>query len=170
MSFPYCDIQDILDKAQAKQEVPFILLLDNIEDPRNFGAIARTAEAVGVHGIIIPKRRSVSVTETVEKTSTGAINLILVAQVGNINEAIKKLKVENICVTGLEADGDQDFKSVDYKMPTALVIGSEGNGLSRLTRENCDHVVSIPMRGEINSLNASVAAAVAMYEILRQRG
>jgi 23S rRNA (guanosine2251-2'-O)-methyltransferase len=170
MSFPYCDIQDILDKAQAKQEVPFILLLDNIEDPRNFGAIARTAEAVGVHGIIIPKRRSVSVTETVEKTSTGAINLILVAQVGNINEAIKKLKVENIWVTGLEADGDQDFKSVDYKMPTALVIGSEGNGLSRLTRENCDHVVSIPMRGEINSLNASVAAAVAMYEILRQRG
>lgn len=170
MSFHYCDIQDILDKAQAKQEAPFILLLDNIEDPRNFGAIARTAEAVGVHGIIIPKRRSVSVTETVEKTSTGAINLVLVSQVGNINEAIKKLKAENIWVTGLEADGDQNYRTVDYRMPTALVIGSEGNGLSRLTRENCDYVVSIPMRGEINSLNASVAAAVAMYEILRQRG
>lgn len=170
MSFQYRDIQDILDKAAAQNEPPFILLLDNIEDPRNFGAIIRTAEAVGVHGIIIPRRRSVSVTETVEKTSTGAVHLVPIAQVGNINDAIHKLKEENIWVTGLEADGDQDFKSVDYKMPTALVIGSEGNGLSRLTRENCDYVVSIPMRGEINSLNASVAAAVAMYEILRQRG
>ena len=170
MNYKYYEVQDILDRARAKNEQPFILVLDNLEDPRNFGAIIRTAEAVGVHGIIIPRRRSVSVTETVDKTSTGAVHMVLIAQVGNTNETIKKLKAENIWVTGLEADGDLDYKKVDYKMATALVIGSEGQGLARLTRENCDNVVSIPMRGQINSLNASVAAAVAMYEILRQRG
>lgn len=170
MGFKYCDLPDILEKAKNKNEAPFILLLDNIEDPRNFGAIARTAEAVGVHGIVIPRRRSVSVTETVEKTSTGAINYISVAQVGNINDAIEKLKAANVWITGLEASGEKVFSAVDYTLPTGLVIGSEGEGLSRRTKENCDQVVYIPMRGTVNSLNASVAAAVAMYEVIRQRG
>ncbi len=170
MAFKYCDIQDILERAQEKGEPAFILLLDNIEDPRNFGAIVRTAEAAGVHGIIIPKRRAVPVTETVDKTSTGAVHLLPIAQVGNINDAITKLKKENIWVTGLEASGSVDYKEVEYTGPCALVVGSEGSGLSRITRENCDYLIHIPMKGQITSLNASVAAAIAIYEVVRQRG
>ncbi len=166
----YCELEDILKNATQKNEPPFILILDGLEDPRNFGAIARTAEAAGVHGIVIPKNRSVQVNETVVKTSTGAINLLPVARVTNTTETIKKLKKEFIWIVGLEADGSSDFKEIDYKTPTALVIGSEGFGLSRLVRENCDFIASIPMRGKISSLNASVAAALLMYEVVRQRG
>lgn len=166
----YCDVEDILNKAAQKNEPPFILILDGLEDPRNFGAIARTAEAAGVHGIIIPKNRSVQVNETVVKTSTGAINLLAVARVANLTETIKKLKKAFFWVVGLEANGPDDFKNIDYKTPLALVIGSEGFGISRLVKENCDFVASIPMKGKISSLNASVAAALLMYEVVRQRG
>lgn len=169
MSYQYCDLLDILQVAKNKNEPPFLLLLDNIEDPRNFGAIVRTAEAAGVHGIVIPKRRSVQVTDTVDKTSTGAIHLLPIAQVANINDTIRRLKEAEVWVVGIEADGDQDYKDFDYSMPTAIVIGSEGNGLARLTKESCDTIVSIPMRGQISSLNASVAAALVMYEVVRAR-
>lgn len=170
MTSRYCDYQDLLAVAGEKNEQPFLLVLDNLEDPRNFGAILRTAEAAGVHGVIIPKRRSVQVTDTVHRTSTGADELVPVAQVSNINDTIDRLKKANIWIVGMEADGLQDFKEIDYKMPLALVIGSEGNGISRLTKEKCDFLVRIPMKGQITSLNASVAAALLMYEIVRQRG
>jgi len=170
MSFQYCDYQTLLDRAAQKNEPPFILILDNLEDPRNFGAILRTAEAAGVHGVIIPKRRSVKVTDTVEKTSTGAVHLIPIAQVSNVNEVIKRLKKEGVWIAGLERDGSQDFKSIDYKSSIAIVIGSEGSGIAKLTRELCDFIVTIPMKGKITSLNASVAAALVMYEAVRQRG
>jgi 23S rRNA (guanosine2251-2'-O)-methyltransferase len=166
----YCEVADILDVAAEKNEEPFILILDNLEDPRNFGAIVRTAEAAGVHGIVIPKRRSVQVNETVDKTSTGAIHMVPIAQVANINDTINRLKQKNIWVVGIEADGDSIYNKLDYKTATALVIGSEGFGLSKLTREYCDFIASIPMKGQISSLNASVAAALLMYEVVRQRG
>jgi 23S rRNA (guanosine2251-2'-O)-methyltransferase len=169
MSFRYVEYQDILEIAEQKGEPPFILILDNLEDPRNFGAILRTAEAVGVHGVIIPKRRSVQVTDTVHRTSTGAVDMIPIAQVSNINDTIMRLKKKEIWVAGMEADGAQDYREADYKMPTALVIGSEGNGIAHLTKEMCDFMVKIPMKGQITSLNASVAAALLMYEVVRQR-
>lgn len=161
--------QDLLEIAAAKDQKPFLLILDNLEDPRNFGAILRTAEAAGVHGVIIPKRRSVQVNDTVSRTSTGAADLVPVAQVANINETIRRLQKEGLWIVGLEADGDKDYRGGDYKDNLALVIGSEGNGLSRLTREYCDYIVSIPMKGQITSLNASVAAALLLYEVVRQR-
>lgn len=163
------DWQDLLDIAAAKNQKPFLLILDGLEDPRNFGAILRTAEASGVDGVIIPKRRSVQVNDTVMRTSTGAADLVPVAQVANINEVIKRLKKEGIWVAGLEANGDKDYREGDYTDGLALVIGGEGNGLSRLTRELCDYIVSIPMKGQITSLNASVAAALLLYEVVRQR-
>lgn len=169
MSFKYVEYQDIIEIAEQKGEAPFILILDNLEDPRNFGAILRTAEASGVHGVIIPKRRSVQVTDTVQRTSTGAVDLIPIAQVSNINETITRLKKKDIWVAGLEADGAMDYREADYRTPTALVIGSEGNGIARLTKEMCDFMVKIPMKGQISSLNASVAAALLMYEVVRQR-
>ncbi|GBR76944.1 putative rRNA methylases [Candidatus Termititenax persephonae] len=165
----YCEWQSLLDDAATRNEPPFLLLLDGLEDPRNFGAILRTAEAAGVHGVIIPKRRSVRLNETVLRTSTGAAELVPVAQAANLNEVIKRLKKEAVWVAGLEADGSQDYRAGDYTGGIALVIGGEGNGLSRLTRELCDFVVRIPLRGRITSLNASVAAALLMYEVVRQR-
>ena len=170
MPFQYYDWQDILDIAEQKGENLFLLILENLEDPRNFGAILRTAEAAGVHGVIIPKKRSVQLNETVQRTSTGAADLVPIARVGNINDIINRLKEKNIWIVGLEADSSQDFREVDYIVPTALVIGSEGGGMSRLTREICDFMVKIPMKGQITSLNASVAAALLMYEVVRQRG
>ena len=165
----YREWQDLLDIAAEKEQSPFLLILDNLEDPRNFGAVLRTAEAAGVHGVIIPKRRSVKLNDTVMRTSTGAAEIVPVAQVANINEIIKRLKKNGIWVAGLEADGDKDYRDGDYRAGTALVIGSEGSGLSHLTRELCDFIVSIPLYGQITSLNASVAAALLMYEVVRQR-
>lgn len=169
MAFRYVEYQDIIEIAEQKGEAPFILILDNLEDPRNFGAILRTAEASGVHGVIIPKRRSVQVTDTVQRTSTGAVDIVPIAQVSNINETIARLKKKDIWIVGMEADGAMDYRKADYKMATALVIGSEGNGIARLTKEMCDLMVKIPMKGQITSLNASVAAALLMYEVVRQR-
>jgi 23S rRNA (guanosine2251-2'-O)-methyltransferase len=162
------DFHDLLSTS-PHQKHPFFLLLDGLEDPRNFGAILRTAEAAGVDGVIIPKHRSVGVTDTVRTTSTGAADLIPIATVTNLNHAIRKLKDAGVWVVGIEASGAQFYTEVDYRRPLALVIGSEGWGLSRLVKENCDLLVKIPMHGKITSLNASVAAGIMMYEVIRQQ-
>ena len=167
--FKYAEVEDILNKAKQKCEDPFILLLDGIEDPHNFGALIRTAECAGVHGIIIPEHRATPVNDTVVKTSAGATSNMLIARVGNLNNTIDILKKENIWVYCLEVGG-QELTSTNLKGAIALVVGSEGNGVSRLTKEKCDDVVSIKLKGSINSLNASVAGAIAMYEVVRQRG
>lgn len=165
----YKDLTDLIEIAAAKSEPPFILILDGIEDPHNFGAILRTAEAAGVHGVVIRKRRQVQVTETVAKVSTGAADLVPIVRVPNIAEAISSLKKQEIVVIGVEIDGTRVYNEVDYKIATAVAIGSEGQGLSRLIKERCDEVVRIPMRGKINSLNASVATGIILFEVIRQR-
>ena len=169
-SFQYVSLEDIQARAAQKNEKPFILILDGVEDPRNFGAILRTAEAAGVHGVIIPKRRSVQLNDTVEKTSTGAATMVPVAQVTNLVQAMESLKENNIWITGIEVDGTEDYTGIDYaRSGIALVLGGEGDGMGRLVKEHCDHLVKLPMRGRITSLNVSVAAGVMMYEVLRQR-
>lgn len=167
--FNYRALPDLLEIASKKNEPPFLLILDGIEDPHNLGAILRTAEAAGVHGVVIRKRRQVQVTETVKKVSTGAANSVPIARVPNIAEAISSLKKQAIVVIGLEIDGTRVYNEVDFKVPVAIVIGSEGKGLARLVKERCDQVVRIPMRGSINSLNASVATGIILFEVLRQR-
>jgi 23S rRNA (guanosine2251-2'-O)-methyltransferase len=167
--FNYKSLPEVLALASAKNEAPFLLVLDGIEDPHNFGAILRTAEAAGLHGVIIRKNRQVQVTETVERVSTGAARKVAVVRVPNIAEVISSLKKLEILALGVEIDGKRLYNEVDLRGPLALVIGSEGYGLSRLVKERCDEVVRLPMRGEINSLNASVAAGISMYEVLRQR-
>ncbi len=167
--FNYCEIDDILDLANKKQEMPFILLLDGIEDPHNLGSIIRTAETSGVHGIIIPKRRAASVNSTVSKVSAGAVEYMKIARVNNLNEAIHYLKEKGLWICGTDMDTDTIYTKQDYKMPLAVVIGSEGFGISRLVKENCDFLVKIPMKGKITSLNASVSAGIIMYEVVRQR-
>jgi len=166
--YEYCSVDDILAKAAERGEQPFILLLDGLEDPHNLGAIMRTAECAGVHGIIIPKRRSVSVTETVAKTSAGAVEYMLCAKVTNIASEIDKLKAKGIWIGACDM-GDQTYWQQDLTGPIGLVVGGEGSGVSRLVREKCDFVVSIPMVGNITSLNASNAASILMYEAVRQR-
>ena len=167
--FEYKKLQDLLDIAAKKNEPLFILILDGIEDPHNFGAILRTAESAGVHGVIIRKLRQVQVNDTVMRVSTGAAKYIPVARVTNIAETISRLREQNIVVTGVEIDGKRLYNEADFKVPLALVVGSEGKGLARLVKERCDEIVRIPMRGQINSLNASVAAGIVLYEVIRQR-
>lgn len=167
--YNYCDVDDIILNAKEKNEDPFILVLDEIEDPHNLGSIIRTAELCGVHGIIIPKRRNVGVTPTVYKTSAGAVKYVKIAKVSNINLAIDKLKKEGIWVYGAEIDGENYCYNQNMTGALALVIGSEGRGISKLTKQKCDVLVKIPMVGKVNSLNASVAAGIVMYEILKQR-
>ena len=164
----YATVEQILALAEAQQEDPLILMLDEVEDPHNLGAIIRTVHAVGAHGVIIPKRRSVALTGTVAKTSAGAVEHVLVARVANLVQTLKELQAAGCWVTGAEADG-KDVYACDLTGPRVLVIGGEGRGLSRLVRESCDEIVSLPMRGKVNSLNASVATSVLLYEILRQR-
>ena len=164
----YSTIEEILEVAASKNEPPFIILLDELEDPHNFGAILRTADAAGVHGVIIQKRRSVSLNSTVAKTSAGAMEYVKVAQVTNVAQTLKKLREENLKIVGGDMDGE-NFFTADLSGGIVLVIGNEGKGIRRLTKENCDLLVKIPMRGKINSLNASVAGAVLMYEVFRQR-
>lgn len=165
--FAYSEVEDILNAAKEKNEPPFILLLDGLSDPHNLGSIIRTAECAGVHGIIIPKHRSVTVNDTVIKCSAGAASHVKIAKVVNINDSIRMLKQQNIYVYAADMDGKVMY-SANLTGATALVIGSEGEGVKRLTKELCDGVISIPMAGKINSLNASVAAAVIMYERVRQ--
>ncbi|WP_205623361.1 23S rRNA (guanosine(2251)-2'-O)-methyltransferase RlmB [Desulfosporosinus sp. HMP52] len=164
----YANVEDILALAVQRQEDPFILMLDEIEDPHNLGALLRTVDAVGAHGVIIPKRRSVALTGTVAKTSAGAVEHVKVARVSNLVQTLKDLKKAGCWVSGAEAGGTNAFKA-DLTGPRVIVIGSEGKGISRLLRENCDEIVSLPMRGQVSSLNASVAGSVMLYEVLRQR-
>lgn len=164
----YASLDDIFKKAEEKDEPPFIVILDKITDPHNFGSIIRTANCSGVHGIIIPKRGSVGLNETVAKTSAGAIEYVPVCKVTNIAQTIDQLKEKGVWVAGAEAGGDTMYKT-DLSGSMALVIGSEGEGISRLVKEKCDFLVEIPMFGDVNSLNASVAAAVLMYEVVRRR-
>ncbi|MFH1826042.1 MAG: 23S rRNA (guanosine(2251)-2'-O)-methyltransferase RlmB [bacterium] len=166
----YVSLEEVFSLAKKKNEAPFILILDGIEDPHNFGAILRTAEAAGVHGVVIRKRRQVQVNETVIKTSTGAAETVPLARVVNIAETISSLKNQEIDVIGVEIDGIEVYNQVDCRRAVALVIGSEGAGLSRLVKERCTRVVKIPMAGKINSLNASVATGIVLFEVLRQRG
>lgn len=164
----YAELEDILEVSKAKGAPPFIIIADEIADPHNLGAIIRTAEAAGADGVIIPKRRSASLNATVFKTSAGAAAWIKVARVSNLVDAIKTLKKHNIWVWGMEADGSP-FGKTDFTGGTAIVVGSEGFGLERLVRESCDGVLSLPMNGKVNSLNASVSAGILMYEVVRQR-
>jgi len=167
--FNYCEIEDILDLAEQRNEDAFILILDGIEDPHNLGSIIRTAETAGVHGIIIPKRRSVTVNSTVSKVSAGAVEHMKIARVNNINEAIRKLKENGLWIIGTDMNTNTYYYNQDLKGNIAIVIGSEGFGISRLVKENCDMLVKIPMKGKITSLNASVSAGIIIYEAVKQR-
>lgn len=164
----YCSVEDILAVAKEKDEPAFILILDEIEDPHNFGAIIRTAEASGVHGIIIPKRRSVGINNTVYKTACGAAEYVKVARVSNLPSTIDFLKENGVWVYGTDMDGENIFQT-DFKSACALIIGNEGKGIGRLVKEKCDFCVKIPMYGKINSLNASVAAGISMYSVVKSR-
>ncbi len=168
-SYEYATVEDILEKAREKGEAPFIFVLDNIEDPHNLGAMIRTANLAGAHGVIIPKRRAVGLTPTVARTSAGAINYTPVAKVTNLKQTMEKLKKEGMWFVCADMDGTPYYQ-MDLKGPMGLVIGNEGEGVSRLIKETCDFVASIPMKGDIDSLNASVAAGVLAFEIARQRG
>lgn len=164
----YASVDDIFDVAKEKNEKPFIIICDEIEDPHNLGAIIRTAEACGVHGIIIPKRRSASLNATVAKSASGALEYMKVARVTNIPNTIEELKQKGVWVFGADMDG-VDFEQTDFDLPCAIVIGNEGKGIGTLTAKRCDVIVSLPMYGKINSLNASVAAGVLMYEVVKKR-
>lgn len=167
-SYEYSDIADILAVAKEKEEDPFIFILDGIEDPHNLGAIIRTANLVGAHGVVIPKHRAVGLTATVARTSAGAINYTKVAKVTNINATIEELKKEGLWFVCADMGGELMYK-LNLKGPIGLVIGNEGSGVSALVKKNCDMLASIPMKGDIDSLNASVATGVLAYEIFRQR-
>ena len=168
-SYEYATVEDILEKAREKGEAPFIFVLDNIEDPHNLGAMIRTANLAGAHGVIIPKRRAVGLTPTVARTSAGAINYTPVAKVTNLKQTMEQLKKEGMWFVCADMDGTPYYQ-MDLKGPMGLVIGNEGEGVSRLIKETCDFVASIPMKGDIDSRNASVAAGVLAFEIARQRG
>ena len=165
----YVSVEDILNIAREKGENPLIVVCDEISDPHNLGAIIRTAECAGAHGVIIPKRRSAGLTSIVGKTSAGAVSYVPVARVPNIPALLEQLQKEGVWVFGTVAEGTCDLYSADLKGPAAIVIGSEGDGMTRLVREKCDFLVSIPMKGKISSLNASAAAAILLYEAVRQR-
>ena len=167
--FEYCDIDDILDCAKNRHEDSFILILDGIEDPHNLGAIIRTAETAGVHGIIIPKRRAVGVNSTVAKVATGAVEHMSIARVNNINEAIRYLKENGVWICGTDIDTNTYYYDQDLTGSIGIVIGSEGFGMGKLVKDNCDFLVKIPMKGKITSLNASVSTGIVVYEAVRQR-
>ena len=168
-SFEYSSVEDILNEAKNREEDPFIVVLDEIEDPHNLGAIIRSCETAGVHGVIIPKRRSASINSTVYKSSAGACNYLKVAKVTNINRTIDELKEKNIFVYGTDGDAKSYYNKTNLTGPIAIVIGNEGKGISMQIKKNCDDLIKIPMRGKITSLNASNACAVVCYEVLRQR-
>lgn len=168
-SFEYSSVEDILNEAKKREEDPFIVILDEIEDPHNLGAIIRSCETAGVHGVIIPKRRSASINSTVYKSSAGACNYLKVAKVTNINRTIDELKEKNIFVYGTDGDAKSYYNKTNLTGPIAIVIGNEGKGISMQIKKNCDDLIKIPMRGKITSLNASNACAVVCYEVLRQR-
>jgi 23S rRNA (guanosine2251-2'-O)-methyltransferase len=165
----YVDVEDILTAAYDKNEPPFLVLLDELEDPHNVGAILRTADATGVHGVLLPQRRSCPLSATVAKTSAGAVEYVPVAKIGNMTQTIEKLKKQGLWVMGADAEGDCDYFDIDLTGPLVVIVGSEGKGMGRLVKEQCDYLVRIPMRGKITSLNASVACSLLLYEVMRQR-
>ena len=165
----YCSVEDILEFAKSKNQNPFVIITENIEDPHNLGAIIRTAECVGAHGVIIPKRRAVGLNFTVDKTSAGALEHVLVSRVSNISNTINTLKKHGLWIYGSDTSGDNLYTQDLKNIPMALIISSESHGISNNIKNNCDYVLSIPMTGKVNSLNASVAAGIIMYEIFRQR-
>lgn len=165
----YASIEDIFQRAEEQGEVPLIVLCDELSDPHNLGAVIRTAECAGAHGVVIPKRRSAGLTAIVAKTSAGAVSHIPVARVPNLTALMKELQKRGVWIFGAEMNGTTSLYEADLKGPAAIVIGSEGSGMSRLVAETCDFTVSIPMKGKINSLNASAAAAILLYEAVRQR-
>ncbi len=167
--FEYCEIEDILEEAKNKNEEPFILILDGIEDPHNLGSIIRTAETAGVHGIIIPKRRAAAVNSTVNKVSAGAVEYMKIARVTNISEAIGKLKKEGLWICGTDINTDKYYYNQDLTGALGIVIGNEGNGISDKVRKNCDFLVKIPMKGKVTSLNAAVSTGIIVYESVKQR-
>lgn len=167
--FNYCEVKDILDEAYRKNEKPFILILDGIEDPHNLGAIIRTAETAGVHGIIIPKRRACNVNSTVYKVASGAVEHMKIARVNNLNDEIKYLKENDVWVYGTAVEASKYYYEENLTGAIAIVIGNEGKGMSNLVKENCDVLLKIPMKGKISSLNASVSAGIVMYEVVKQR-
>lgn len=167
--FSYCEIEDILEYAKGKNEEPFVLILDGIEDPHNLGAIIRTAETAGMHGIIIPKRRSASVNSTVSKVSSGAVEYMKIARVTNITDAIDKLKKEGLWICGTDINTEKYYYNQDLTGPIGIVIGNEGKGISDKVKKNCDFLVKIPMMGRVTSLNASVSTGIIIYEALKQR-
>ncbi|WP_313998873.1 23S rRNA (guanosine(2251)-2'-O)-methyltransferase RlmB [uncultured Paenibacillus sp.] len=168
-AYRYFEVDELIAAAEAKGEEPFLLLLDEIEDPHNLGSILRTAECTGVHGVIIPKRRSAGLTAAVSKTSAGAVEYVPVARVTNLAQTIDRLKERGIWIAGTDVNDADEVYRANFNMPLAVVIGNEGKGIGRLIREKCDFLVRLPMAGRLNSLNASVAAGVLMYEVVRQR-
>jgi len=167
--YEYVNIEEILTAAEEGGEKPFFLILDCLQDTQNFGSLLRTAEAVGVHGVIIPKRRAVGVTAAVRKASAGAVEHLRIAQVTNLARTIAALKERGLWVIGLDMAGERTYDEADLDMPLAIVVGSEGQGISRLVRENCDFLVRLPMRGQVSSLNAAVAGSIVLYEAWRRR-
>ena len=167
--YEYVEIEDILEYAKQKQEDPFILILDGIEDPHNLGSIIRTAETAGVHGIIIPKRRAASVNSTVNKVSAGAVEYMNIARVTNISDAIEKLKQNGLWICGTSIDANKYYYNQDLTGPLAIVIGNEGKGIGEKVKNNCDFLVKIPMKGKIGSLNAGVSTGIIVYEAVKQR-
>jgi len=168
-AYEYAELDDLFTLAEKRNEQPFFLILDEIEDPHNLGSIMRTADAVGAHGIIIPKRRAVGLTAAVAKSSTGAIEYIPVARVTNLARTIEDLKQRGLWIVGTDAKGADDYRNLDGNMSLGLIIGSEGKGMSRILREKCDFLIKLPMVGKVTSLNASVAASLLMYEVYRKR-
>lgn len=167
--FEYCEIEDILEYAKSKNEDPFVLILDGIEDPHNLGSIIRTAETAGVHGVIIPKRRAATVNSTVNKVSAGAVEHMRVARVTNITDSMERLKKEGLWICGTDINTDTYYYNQDLTGPLGIVIGNEGAGMSKKVKENCDFLVKIPMHGKVTSLNASVSTGIVVYEAVKQR-
>lgn len=167
--FEYCEIEDILEDAKNKNEDPFVLILDGIEDPHNLGSIIRTAETAGIHGVIIPKRRAASVNSTVSKVSAGAVEHMKIARVTNISDSIQKLKDNGLWICGTDIDAKNYYYNQDLKGPLGIVIGNEGQGMSEKVKKNCDFLVKIPMKGKVTSLNASVSTGIVVYESVKQR-
>lgn len=165
----FSSLEDVLQRAASRKEVPFLLLLDGLQDPQNVGALIRSADAAGVHGVLLPGRRSCPLNMAVAKVSAGAVNYVPVVQIGNVVQTLRSLKEQGFWAAGADMDGDSLYFDADFDRPIVLVIGSEGNGLGRLVKENCDMLVRIPMQGGVNSLNASAAGAILMYEVVRQR-
>ena len=168
-AYEYAELEDLFDVAKKRGEDPFFILLDELEDPHNLGSILRTADAAGVHGIIIPKRRAVGLTGIVAKASTGAIEHIPVVRVNNLSQTVEELKKRGVWIAGTDAAESVDYRQMDATLPLAVIIGSEGKGMSRILREKCDFLYRLPMVGHVTSLNASVAASLLMYEVLRKR-